>query len=108
MESNAQIPGQFSVSANTQRDAAAGYLLTVTVPGQLWAFVNGRFVDGKRGYTAKHWHCSAYTRGGRCTMSNFQVFAQLFGRSGLWQFTNQVDTNSADDALLQFIRMGIA
>jgi hypothetical protein len=50
----------------------------------------------------------AYTRGGRCTMSNFQVFAQLFGRSGLWQFTNQVDTNSADDALLQFIRMGIA
>jgi hypothetical protein len=49
MERNAQIPGQFSVSANTQRDAAAGYLLTVTVPGQLWAFVNGRFVDGKRG-----------------------------------------------------------
>jgi hypothetical protein len=28
MERNAQIPGQFSVSANTQRKAAAGYLLT--------------------------------------------------------------------------------
>jgi hypothetical protein len=54
MERNAQIPAQFSVSANTQRDAAAGYLLTgssaselTSEPGQLQTTMNVRELDAE-------------------------------------------------------------